>query len=118
MTVGTDEIYFGGDNNSGIYNPGSYTVEVRAWADNNVDTEEFVILTVNILDPCEVGTLTLTIDDSIFKPSPQISLTQFVNYDALSITWTDSIISSSITTAINPCGTLNYKLWDLSTGSR
>ena len=43
VTVGTNDVHFGGGS-SGTANAGSYTVEVRAWADNDVDTEEFELL--------------------------------------------------------------------------
>ena len=46
------DIYFGGDYRTGTYNPGTYTVEVRAWADNNIDTEAIEELIVTIVDPC------------------------------------------------------------------
>ena len=40
VTVGTNDVHFGGGS-SGTANAGSYTVEVRAWADNDVDTGKF-----------------------------------------------------------------------------
>ena len=68
VTVGTNAIFYNGDHLTGIYNPGVYIVEVRAWADNSYDTLVFVDLTVTIVDPCV--TATLTIDDTVFKPLP------------------------------------------------
>ena len=38
VTVGTDSIFFNGDHLTGTYTPGIYTIEVRAYADNNFDT--------------------------------------------------------------------------------
>ena len=52
VTVGTDLIYFGGDSQTGTYNPGVYKVIVKAIADNNVDTGAFEELIVAIVDPC------------------------------------------------------------------
>ena len=66
VTVGTNQIHYGGDSQSGTYNPGTYIVEVRAWAENNVDTEKFEELTIIIEDTCT--TAALTIDDSVLKP--------------------------------------------------
>ena len=37
--VQTDSVYFNGDHTTGFYNPGTYVVEVRAWADNDYDTD-------------------------------------------------------------------------------
>ena len=66
MTIATNNIYYGGDYQTGSFNPGTYIIEVRIWNDNNVDTGEFELLTITIEDPCT--TATMTIDDSVFKP--------------------------------------------------
>ena len=83
VTAGTDTIFYNGDHLTGRYNPSVYIVEVRAWADNSYDTLVFLDLTVIIVDPCV--TATLTIDDTVFKPLPTVSLTQFVTYAPLFI---------------------------------
>lgn len=81
VTVGTSSIFHSGDHLTGKYTPGSYVVEVRAWADNAYDTNTFEELLVEIVDPCLLATL--TIDNSVFKDLPGVSLTQFINYAAL-----------------------------------
>ena len=53
-------------------NHGSYVVEVRAWADNNYDTGKFSQLNIQVIDPCM--TATLTVDNSVFKTKPDLTL--------------------------------------------
>ena len=48
VTVSTDKIFFDGDHLTGTYIPGVYTVEVRAWTVNNIDTGKFQDLLVTI----------------------------------------------------------------------
>ena len=52
VTVATNEVFFNGVYDSANYNAGDYTVEVRAWADNNHYTSEFYELQIKIVDPC------------------------------------------------------------------
>ena len=72
--VSTDKIFFGGDHLTGTYIPGVYTVEVRAWTINNVDTGEFQDLLVTIEDPCLLASLTFDQSSALRSP-PEISLT-------------------------------------------
>ena len=51
-------------------------VEVRAWADNNVDTGEFEELTFTIVDPCVISTLIIDEDNRVFKVIPEITAEQ------------------------------------------
>ena len=53
MTVSGNSPFEGGDHLSGTYIPGTYTVEIKAWADNNVDTGVTTSITVTIVDPCD-----------------------------------------------------------------
>ena len=76
--MGTDTIFDEGDYLTGIYNPGTYIVEVRAWADNGHDTLEFEELSITIVDPCLTAILTIDDADTVFKPEAEVSLTQFV----------------------------------------
>ena len=70
VTVEADSIYYNGNYATGTYNPGSYDVEVRAWADNNFDTGMAELLTIHIIDPCLEG---------IIKPeSPLPLLTYYI----------------------------------------
>lgn len=88
---------------------------MRAWAaGGDHDTNLFEQLVITIEDVCQ-GT-DLTIDDSVFKTVPEITLTQFLNYDDLQISWTDSIVSAS-RSGTEPCGALLYEIVDHSTGS-
>lgn len=96
---------------TGFYTPGSYVVEVRAWADNEQDTGYFEDLTITVVDPCLTAALSIDVDDSIFKSSPAVTLTQFVQYDALSISWSDAIIVPQIAD-VDLCGPLTHEITD------
>ena len=50
--MGSDLVLYDEGLATEFYNPGSYVVEVRAWADNNVDTGKFAQLSIEIIDPC------------------------------------------------------------------
>lgn len=71
-------------------------------------------LQVEVVDLCI--TSTLTIDDSVFKTPPTTSLTQFVAYSELQLSWTDAIVSSDLS---NPgiCGPMVHEISDVSTAS-
>ena len=51
-TVDASEVYFGGDHISGTSIIGVYSVEVRAFADQNFDTGEFETLQITVINPC------------------------------------------------------------------
>ena len=113
VTVSTNEIFFGNQNSIENYNPGVYVVEVRVWADNEYDTGIFEELTITIVDPCV--TQPLTIDNSVFKTAPnELTMTQFVQYEALQITWDDSIVPEA---NILLCGPLVHSVTDMTSGS-
>ena len=114
MLVQTDSVWYNGDHITGFYNPGTYEIEVRAWADNDFDTGQFELLTVQVIDPCVSASL--TIDDSVFKTVPDLTLLQFVNYEALQIHWTDSIIVEKFDTD-GLCGFLIHEIWNMDTGT-
>ena len=65
VTASTDKIFFDGDYLTGTYIPGVYTVEVRAWTVNSIDTGEFTDLVVEIVDPCV--SQAFSIDSAVFK---------------------------------------------------
>ena len=69
---------------------------------------------VRITNPCL--TATLSIDDSVFKMAPLLTMTQFVNYAALQISWLDSIVTSDITQVPNPCPAFAFNIIDKATG--
>ena len=54
-----------------------------------LSTKTFDVL---LTDPCLSGTL--TIDETVFKAASSLvmTLTQFVNYSALVLQWTDAIV--------------------------
>ena len=112
ISTETSLIYYGGDALNGTYNPGTYEVEVRAWDDVNGDTGEFEVLKIVIEDPCVNADL--VIDTSILKFKAVVTLTQFLNYDPLTISWTDSIVSTTAT-GIEPCGPYVYELVQVET---
>ena len=67
-----------------------------------LDTRQF---SVEIYEPC--WTNELTIDESVLKTIPAVTMTQYVTYDALQLTWDDSIVFSNATPAdASLCGTL------------
>ena len=92
---------------------------MSAWYDDgSSDGKDFgtnVPLTIDVIDPCQ--TATLTIDDTVFVSSPALKLLQFIEYASASITWTDAIITSTLSKATDPCGAYVYEIWDIGTGS-
>lgn len=71
---------------------------------------DFVFL-IEFIDPCL--TMTLSIDDTIFKSSPDVSLTQYVNYDPVELVWDDTAVVQSV----DQCGPLEWEVYEFSTGS-
>ena len=65
LDFAVNTIFHSGDHLTGLYTPGQYVIEVRAFADNDFETGEFQDLTINVLDPCLEATL--TIDNLVFK---------------------------------------------------
>ena len=45
-------MYLNGNYVSGAYIPGTYSVEITAWADNEINTGESITMQVNVLNPC------------------------------------------------------------------
>lgn len=113
------DIYYNGGPDSGKYLPGTYTVTLTAYYEDGtadgIDTGISVSLEIDIIDPCL--TATLTIDNSVFKTNPDLTLLQFVAYATRQIIWTDAIVTSDLSTAHNPCGPYVHRLWDMRTGS-
>ena len=89
-----------------------YRVKLEALGDKVSTYRQFK---VELKDPCISSTL--TIDDSVFKPETEVSLTQYVEYEKLSLIWTDSIVTSSVAVS-NICGSLTYELHDFSSRIR
>ena len=52
IKVGTNRVFYQVDQQTVKYTPGTYTVEVRAWGDNDYDTGSSQQLQVEIIDPC------------------------------------------------------------------
>ena len=50
--VFANSLFFGGNYASGSTNAGSYQLEVRAWGDNDFDTEVAELLDIDVFDPC------------------------------------------------------------------
>ena len=73
VTVGTDEIFHGGNHLTGNYIPGAYTVEVRAFTENGIDTGYFQDLTVTIVDPCLTADLSFKNNEGL-EPLPDTTL--------------------------------------------
>ena len=65
---------------------------------------------MTILDPCLTANLSLE-NNSVFKEKPEITLTQYVNYEEVKLTWSDSMIKSTAPLDLN-CGPLTFKIWD------
>ena len=100
-------------------NDGIFTVEVRAFTEDGVPTDAFDLLKITVTDPCI--TTTLTIGDSVFKTTPEVTLTQFVLYDPLSIEWTDEDILISdygpLATSKLLCGPITHEIVNSDNGS-
>lgn len=72
------------------------------------DVGEARQMVIDVNDPCL--TPSLTINDSVFKTPPTLTLEQFVDYLPLQMDWDDSIIST-----IDPlCGPLTHEVADPS----
>lgn len=52
VTVSATSVYY-----NGILSPNVYSVEIRAWGDNDYDTNEFITLDVTVINPCIDPTL-------------------------------------------------------------
>ena len=89
---------------------------MRAWTVNDVDTGQFELLDIEVTDPCQ--TATLLINNEVFKTKTDLTLLQFVEYASRQVSWTDNIVSSSISDTNNPCGPYIHELWDIGTGSQ
>ena len=65
------------------------------------------------MDPCFAEIL--NIDDSVFKDtSDAVTLTQYVGYDTLSLSWDDMIVTNA---DIAFCGPLTHRIKDMTSGS-
>ena len=70
-------------------------MEVRTFTIDGKDTNYSTTLTIIVIDPCLSANL--NINNSVFKDSTvanELTLEQFVFYEALTIEWNDSIISA------------------------
>ena len=65
VTVKADLVYYDDGSLTGFYNPGSYKIEVRAWADNNVDTGKFEDLDIEVIDACSASIPFVTPDSPL-----------------------------------------------------
>ena len=74
-------------------------------------TRDFI---VEIVDPCPNAIL--SIDTSILLVPPSATLSEVIPQTSASVTWTNSIISTSIA-GTDPCGVITEEVWDVSTGS-
>ena len=69
---------------------------------------------IKIEDPCLTATLTIDENDTVFATMPAVTLTQFLNYSPVTISWDDSIIASNPVTVVQPCGAFNYELYQMN----
>ena len=79
------------------------------------ETKVFQEFQVELLDPCLSAIL--TIDQTVFQDSPAVTLTQYVNYASLYISWDYSIITSSLAGGFYPCGSFSHTIEDYTSGS-
>ena len=111
VLVYTDTIYHSGDFLTGYYTPGVYIVEVRAWADNSYDTGETEELQIVVIDPCDFALIFIDNSDSVFKSKPDVTLTQYLNYEALTISWDDTILfTNPALESLRACGNFVFEL--------
>ena len=92
---------------------GTYSLKLRAYFRDVPSVQTELFFNVKLVDPCISSTL--TVNDDVFKPIPILSMAQFVNYDALQLSWTDSIITHSVVGGSDVCGPLKYTLTDMVT---
>ena len=52
ITVYSGLLYNNGDYQTGLYNPGDYAVQVKAYTENLIYTGESIAVSVDVLDPC------------------------------------------------------------------
>ena len=97
---------------SGSYLPGSYTVEIRAWADNNVDTGYTITITVDVVDPCDLSTITIL--PAIVTPNP-ISYKLMDPTDTQVLQATVTSVTESETTVNCPLIVFEVKNTDMTT---
>lgn len=95
------------------YIPGVYTLTLVGADKDLPDVKVSIDLTIEVIDTCQATTF--TIDDTVFKPAPELTVLQFLNYEPLSISWTDSIILPDLNVKNNPCGAIVHELWDVGT---
>ena len=55
ITIYSGQLYSNGDYLTGLYSPGSYTVQVKAFTDDLTYTGESIVAQVDIHDPCAVS---------------------------------------------------------------
>ena len=65
------------------------------------------------MDPCITAILTIDEFDTVFMTMPTVTLTQFLHYPPLTISWDDSIIKSNPAIGIEPCGNFKYELYQI-----
>lgn len=69
-----------------------------------------IFIIVQVVDPCETVVMSVDGGDEIFTPAPAIELVQFVEYPAVSYSWGDDIVTSSLT-ELYQCGPLEHILY-------
>ena len=81
--------------------------EVTVTASAGCSTTSSISYTLKIVNNC--GSDTLIIDNTVFKTLPSVTLTYDIFDLALSIDWTDSIVTSTLG-LLGSCGTLTWTI--------
>ena len=72
---------------------------------------------VRVINPC--ASAVLTIDDSVFKTPPTLTMLQFVNYAVQQLSWTDTGVTSIVTSSITSiaCPAYVFDMIDTATNT-
>lgn len=94
---------------------GVYTIRLKVYYSGymaeTVTNRDFL---VEIVDQCTSAVL--TIGTSILLAPPAVTLTEIIGQTTAAVTWTSSIVSTSIT-GTDPCGSISEEVWDVTSGS-
>ena len=67
------------------------------------------IFSIELINPCD--TIVLSIDDSVFKTLPEVSISNYLLYPDIPIKWTDDSIIQKTGPDADICGDYIYELW-------
>ena len=80
-------------------------------------TKIFKIEIAEGVNLCQQASLSILSDMELLTP-PEVTLTHFISSggEVQKVSWTDSIVETSIATTVDPCAPYVYELWDVTSG--